>query len=91
VVDLSRRVVSFGVMAGTTHDENSGRISLLLGEKKIVATLQQLMFNMTDRFSHKFDNIPLRAKLYLVRGPGKVNDREEVNIKKTRQLKKFIL
>lgn len=90
VVDKPRDIMSFGVMTGTTHDENSFRISLTLGTDKIVATLQQMMFNMTKRFSHKFDNIPLRAKLYLVRGPGKVNDRVEVNIKQLKKLRKLI-
>ena len=90
VIDQPRGIISYGVMAGTTHDENSGRISLDLCTDKIVATLQQMMFNMTKRFSHKFDNIPLRAKLYLARGPAKVNDREEVDVKNVRKLRKII-
>lgn len=90
VIDEARGIVSYGVMAGTTHDENSGRLSLDLSTDKIVATLQQLMFNMTELFSPKFDNIPLRAKLYLVRGPGKVNDREEIDVRKVRKLRKLI-
>lgn len=90
IYDEQRNIISFGVMAGTTHDENSGRISLDLSPDRIVATLQQMMFNMTDRFSPLFDNIPLRAKLYLVKGPGKVNDREEVDIKNVRKIRRII-
>ena len=52
------------VICGTTHDENSGRIRLDIGEKMIYDTLKQFMYNMTKKFEHKFDNIPLRAKLY---------------------------
>ncbi len=55
-----------GLMCGTTHDEISGRIRLELGQERILQLLQELMFNMTDLFSHKFD-IPLRAKLSLSR------------------------
>lgn len=88
IIDKQRRIVSFGCLAGTTHDENSGRISLLLGEEKIVATLQQMMFNMTKKFEHLFDNIPLRAKLYLSKS--RVSDREEVSIKNLRKIRKII-
>lgn len=56
-----------GRMCGTCHDENSLRLRLDLGADCIVATLKELMHNMTDRFSPKFDSIPLRAKLYLSR------------------------
>lgn len=55
----------FAHMSGTTHDENEMRISLRVGTEDIFATLQKLMWNMTGKFSPKFDNIPLRAKLYL--------------------------
>lgn len=54
-----------GVMCTTTHDENGGRISLALGTRRILQLLQKLDYNMTEKFSPKFDNIPLRAKLYL--------------------------
>lgn len=54
-----------GLMCGTTHDESAMRIRLSLGPDKIFALLQELMFNMTKRFEHKFDKIPLRAKMYL--------------------------
>lgn len=56
-----------GVMCGTTHDEVSGRISLDLGPERVLQLLQKLMYNMTDKFSHKFGDIPLRAKLSLSR------------------------
>lgn len=56
-----------GVMCGTCHDENSLRLRLSLGQGAIIAALQELMYNMTDRFSPRFDNIPLRAKMYLSR------------------------
>lgn len=56
-----------GVMCGTCHDENSLRLRLDLGRSTIFATLQELMSNMTEKFSPRFDNIPLRAKLYLSR------------------------
>ena len=88
VIDEHRGVVSYGVLAGTTHDENSGRISLRLKPKEIIATLQQLMFNMTKRFSKHFDNIPLRAKLYLSRTSAK--DRIEVDVKDTKTIRKLI-
>lgn len=56
---------SVGPLCSTTHDENSGLLRLNLGETKIHTILRELMRNMTDRFSKKFDGIPLRAKLYL--------------------------
>lgn len=76
-----------GVMCGTCHDENSLRLRLNLGNNTIVAILQELMFNMTDRFSHKFDNIPLRAKLYLSRTT--CAEAEEVSIEDTDTIKSF--
>ena len=54
-------------MCGTTHDEVSGRIRLDLGPERVLQLLQKLMYNMTDKFSHKFGDIPLRAKLSLSR------------------------
>lgn len=67
-----------GVMCGTCHDENSLRLRLSLGKDCIFAALQELMYNMTDRFSPKFDNIPLRAKMYLSRTT--CHEAEEVDI-----------
>lgn len=77
-----------GVMAGTTHDENSGRIDLRLGDDNILQLLQKLMYNMSDRFSPKFDNIPLRAKLYLSKTTaGKA---QEFDIQDTDAIHRFI-
>lgn len=76
-----------GVMCGTTHDENSGRIRLDLGAENILQLLQKLMFNMTDKFSPLFDNIPLRAKLYLSRT--NAGDAEEVDITDTKRILQF--
>src|SRR5690606_33120406 len=56
-----------GILCGTTHDETEGIINLSLGPRRILQLLQKLMHNMTDKFSPKFDGIPLRAKLYLAR------------------------
>lgn len=88
VWDEHRKIASFGVLNGTLHDEIAGRISLLLGKEKIVATLQQLMFNMTEKFSHKFDNIPLRAKLYLSRTT--CAEKEEVKLDNKKQLRQYL-
>jgi len=70
-----------GVMTGTTHDENGFRIDLRLGDENILQLLQKMMFNMTGKFSHKFDDIPLRAKLKL----SKTNeaDAKEIDISDT--------
>lgn len=54
-----------GYMCETTHDENGGRIDLRLGEEAILQLLQNFMYNMTKKYSPLFDDIPLRAKLYL--------------------------
>lgn len=62
---LRRQSIKCGVMAGTTHDENGGRIDLRLGDEQILQLLQKIMFNMTAKYSPLFDDIPLRAKLYL--------------------------
>lgn len=83
-VRLRKRGCKCGVMATTTHDENGGRIDLRLGDEPILQLLQKLNYNMTDRFSHKFDNIPLRAKLYLSKTSA---DRAiECNINDTRRI-----
>lgn len=56
-----------GHLSITTHDEVGGRLNLELGSNKIFAILQDFQYNATKRFSSKFDNIPLRSKLYLSR------------------------
>lgn len=77
-----------GIMCGTTHDDNSCRIPLDLGSSDIIATLQELYWNMTGMFSPKFDNIPLRAKMYLSRTTEA--DKEEVNPFDTKTIMKFL-
>jgi len=76
-----------GVLCGTTHDEQGLRLDLRLGAKTLIAILQKLMFNMTDRFSPVFDNIPLRAKLYLSRTTA--GDAEEVSINDLKKITGF--
>lgn len=88
VIDKPRGVVSYGVMSGTTHDENGGRLSLDLGPTKIIATLQELHYNMTEMLEHKFDNIPLRAKMYL--SSTSTTEREEVKITDTKKIKSYL-
>lgn len=56
--------VNVGPLSETTHDENGGFLRLDLGEEVIRTILTELMENMTSKFSPKFDDIPLRAKLY---------------------------
>ena len=60
-----KKLYSFGVLTGTTHDECAGRISLGLPEYRIIQLLKGLLFNMEQRFSPLFNDIPLRAKLYV--------------------------
>lgn len=82
IVDIPRRIRSYGHMCGTCHDENSGRLSLGLPAEVVLATLQILVENMTTKLSPYFDNIPLRTKLYLSRTTEA--DREEFDIVKDR-------
>lgn len=77
-----------GVMCGTCHDENSLRLRLTLGKDTINEVLEELMFNMTDKFSPKFDNIPLRAKLYLSRTT--CYEAEEVDINDKEKIDSFL-
>lgn len=85
---LRRRGVKCGNMCKTIHDENSGRIDLRLGDEEILRLLRRIMFNMTERFSEKFDDIPLRAKLYLT----KTNNRDviECDIRDTDRIANII-
>lgn len=62
---LRHRAVKCGVMSGTTHDENGGRIDLRMDPEHILHLMQSMYFNMTEKYSGRFDDIPLRAKLYL--------------------------
>lgn len=86
---LRRNQIKCGVMAGTTHDENSGRIDLRLGPDNILQLLQKIHYNMTEKYSHLFDNIPLRAKLYLSRTTADEDTREEVDIKDIKTILKY--
>lgn len=54
-----------GPLTSTTHDECSGLISLKINKDNIREILNSLYINMTEKFSGRFDGIPLRAKLYL--------------------------
>lgn len=78
LIELADEGDKQGVLCGTTHDESALRLNLTLSKTQIFATLQKLVYNMTERFSHKFDNIPLRAKLYLSRTTA--DEAEEVDI-----------
>lgn len=78
VDDTHRGRRAWGVISGTTHDECEGRLSLGLGRRRIIDTLRQLMFNMTELYSPLFDDIPLRAKLYLSRSYR--SEREEIDL-----------
>lgn len=77
-----------GIMCGTTHDDNSCRLPLDLGPSDIIATLQEMQYNMTEMFSPRFDNIPLRAKCYLSRTTEA--DKMEVNLKDPKTYAKFL-
>jgi hypothetical protein len=83
-VRLRHQGTKCGVMCGTTHDENGGRIDLRLGDERILQLLQKLNGNMTEKFSPLFDNIPLRSKLYLSKTNAKdriecdINDHEKI-------------
>lgn len=58
-----KKMYSFAVLTGTTHDECAGRISLGLPTYRIIQLFRELLFNMEERFSPLFKGIPLRAKL----------------------------
>lgn len=62
---LRRNSIKSGVMCKTIHDENSGRIDLRLGTDNIIKFLKRANYNMTERFTPLFDDIPLRSKMYL--------------------------
>lgn len=58
-----RSIYSYGVLTGTTHDECAFRISLDLPTNEIVRLIRECLYNMEEKFSDKFNGIPLRAKL----------------------------
>jgi len=72
----------------TTHDENAFRLNLQLSFKQILNTLQECNYNMTDRYSHKFGGIPLRAKMYLSRT--NEAEHEEVSITNTKRIREIV-
>lgn len=84
---MPKRDEKCGLMCGTTHDDNNGRIDLRLGVDNILQLLQKLMFNMTEKFEHKFDGLPLRAKLYLSRT--NAGGAEKVSINDLNKLKTY--
>jgi hypothetical protein len=57
-----KKLYSFGVLTGTTHDECAFRISLGLPAAIILRLIRECIDNMEDRFSRKVGGIPLRAK-----------------------------
>lgn len=54
-----------GVMTGILHDETSFRIRSSLSDGQILQSIKDCLYDSEQRFSHMFDNIPLRAKLSL--------------------------
>lgn len=76
-------------MTGTYHDECGMRINLDQSSEKIIASLQELMFNMTEKFSPKFDKIPLRAKLYLSRTT--THEASETNIRDIKKIESYLV
>lgn len=51
------------VFCGTTHDETEFRFNLRkLSPEQCYEITEELMVNMTSRFSHRFGGMPLRAK-----------------------------
>lgn len=83
------REVGAGHTCGNIHDENEYRLNLNLDRELLLQCLQELMFNMTKRFSSKFDGIPLRAKLYLSRTTAA--EAEEVDINNTKEILKWLI
>jgi hypothetical protein len=84
----TKRGSKLAMLCGTCHDESGLRLSLGLEPDRIIATLQKLMYNMTDKFSPMFDNIPLRAKLYLSRTTA--DEAEEVSINDTAKIRSYL-
>jgi hypothetical protein len=55
-----------GVMTGIIHDEITFRIRVYDNPlESVIKTLEKCLYNCEEQFSPLFDNIPLRAKLYL--------------------------
>lgn len=79
---------AMGHVSGIIHDEQEMRLSLFLDPEVLFATLQKLMYNMTTKYEEKFDNIPLRAKLYLSKTTG--DERQEFPITAKHEILSFI-
>lgn len=77
-----------GPLCTTTHDETTGFLRLDLGDEILVCILEELLDNMTKKFSYKFDNIPLRAKLYM--SVTNVADKKKYEIKKIHEIPNII-
>lgn len=71
-------------MNETTHDANGGRIDLRLGDERILQLLQKMDYNMTEKFTPLFDNIPLRSKMYLSRT--NAAEAEQIDINDTKRI-----
>lgn len=80
--DKFAKFAKSGLLSGTTHDEISGLLNLSLGSNRLYELLEELMFNMTDKYSPRFDDIPIRAKLSLSRT--NVAEAIELDMKKDR-------
>ena len=88
VADNQRGVASLGVLNGTTHDEIAARLSLDLSFDDLVTTLERMYFVMTKMFSPLFDNIPLRAKVYLSRTTAK--EAKQIDLTKPETYESFL-
>lgn len=82
---------SVGCLTATTHDETSGLLRLDLGEEVLSSILEELYHNMTDKFNHKFDGLPLRAKLYWSTTNWKDRKHHEVKKNEISEIVKLIL
>lgn len=88
VPDYPRSRACFGVLSGTIHDEIAARLSLALGPSELLTTLKRMRFVMTEQFSPLFDNIPLRAKIYLSRTTA--GEAEEINLDDPTTYEKYL-
>lgn len=72
-----KRKEPMAIQCGMTHDEIFGLIHKDLGDQQIDKILRELKYNMTERFSPLFDNIPIRSKLYL----SETNAKDRIEVK----------
>jgi hypothetical protein len=59
-----KQTYAFTALSGLTHDEIAFRISLGVPIREIVRLVRECIYNMEEKFSDRFDNIPLRVKCY---------------------------